>query len=91
LSLVEALNKLPTNTLRLCCSLTPNATPVAQILSARRDDSQGITVAIGPEGDFSPEEEEMQLVRDGGFIPVSLGSSILRSELAAVSALIRFL
>lgn len=42
------------------------------------------TVLIGPEGDFS--EEEVNLAKEKGFIPVSLGSSRLRTETAALAA-----
>ena len=43
-----------------------------------------ITVMIGPEGDFSPEEARLAI--DNGFIPVHLGPSRLRTETAAVTA-----
>lgn len=42
------------------------------------------TVLIGPEGDFSPEEVEMAV--KAGYRPVSLGSSRLRTETAALVA-----
>ena len=42
------------------------------------------TVLIGPEGDFSPEE--VQLAVKSGYRPVSLGSSRLRTETAALVA-----
>lgn len=41
-----------------------------------------VTVLIGPEGDFSPEEIELALRY--GFIPADLGPSILRTETAAL-------
>ena len=41
-------------------------------------------IAIGPEGDFSPEEIEMALQND--FIPVGLGDTRLRTETAGVAA-----
>ena len=43
-----------------------------------------VTVLIGPEGDFSPEEARLALER--GYIPVHLGPSRLRTETAAVTA-----
>ena len=46
--------------------------------------SKEIIILIGPEGDFSPEEEA--LARERGWIPVSLGDSRLRTETAAVVA-----
>lgn len=43
-----------------------------------------VTVLIGPEGDFSPEEAQLALSQ--GYIPVHLGASRLRTETAAVTA-----
>ena len=43
-----------------------------------------VTILIGPEGDFSPEE--VKLAIENGFIPVHLGASRLRTETAAVVA-----
>ena len=45
---------------------------------------QDVTILIGPEGDFSPEEARLAL--DHGFVPVHLGASRLRTETAAVTA-----
>ena len=42
------------------------------------------TILIGPEGDFSKEEVEVAI--SAGFIPVSLGSSRLRTETAGLVA-----
>ncbi len=46
--------------------------------------NQNITVLIGPEGDFSSNEIEMAL--QANFLPVTLGSSRLRTETAAIAA-----
>ena len=43
-----------------------------------------ILILIGPEGDFRPEEVE--LAKQKGFVPVSLGKSRLRTETAGVVA-----
>lgn len=43
-----------------------------------------ITVLIGPEGDFSPEEAQLAL--ENGYVPIHLGASRLRTETAAVTA-----
>ena len=48
----------------------------------RAYDGDDVTVLIGPEGDFSPEEARLAI--DHGFIPVHLGASRLRTETAAV-------
>ena len=45
---------------------------------------ESITVIIGPEGDFSPQEIEMALKQQ--YIPVSLGASRLRTETAGIVA-----
>lgn len=42
-----------------------------------------ILVLIGPEGDFTPQEVE--LAKSAGFIPVSLGDSVLRVGTAATA------
>lgn len=43
-----------------------------------------VTILIGPEGDFSPEEVQMAV--DAGYSPVSLGNSRLRTETAGLVA-----
>lgn len=46
--------------------------------------NQKITVLIGPEGDFSPEEIKLAIQQK--YIPVTLGESRLRTETAALVA-----
>jgi len=48
------------------------------------DAATPITVLIGPEGDFSPEEFRLALA--AGYRPVHLGGSRLRTETAALAA-----
>lgn len=48
------------------------------------DDNENVTILIGPEGDFSLEEVRHAMSK--GFVPVSLGASRLRTETAALSA-----
>lgn len=43
-----------------------------------------LTIAVGPEGGWTPREEELALAH--GWRPVSLGATILRSSTAAVAA-----
>ncbi len=43
-----------------------------------------VTILIGPEGDFSPEEVE--IAKTYGYIPVRLGKSRLRTETAGIVA-----
>ena len=46
--------------------------------------SENAIVLIGPEGDFS--KEEVELAKENGYVPVSLGEARLRTETAAVVA-----
>ena len=46
--------------------------------------SGGVTIVIGPEGDFTDEEWDILLA--GGAVPVSLGGLTLRTETAAMAA-----
>ncbi|WP_375418808.1 RsmE family RNA methyltransferase [uncultured Hymenobacter sp.] len=55
-------------------------TALAQVAGA----GPGCCVLIGPEGDFTPAEIEMALAR--GIRPVTLGTSRLRTETAALAA-----
>ena len=57
---------------------------VTELLCDKYEKGQNTLILIGPEGDFSPEE--VQLAKDNGFIPVSLGDARLRTETAAVVA-----
>jgi 16S rRNA (uracil1498-N3)-methyltransferase len=50
----------------------------------RAYDGNEVTILIGPEGDFSPEEARLAV--EHGYIPVHLGASRLRTETAAVLA-----
>ncbi len=45
---------------------------------------EDITVMIGPEGDFSPEEVKLSV--ENGFMPVSFGATRLRTETAGLYA-----
>src|SRR5690606_25317830 len=50
-----------------------------------RIEAQGrYVILIGPEGDFSPSEIDAAL--DAGYVPITLGSSRLRTETAALMA-----
>jgi 16S rRNA (uracil1498-N3)-methyltransferase len=71
---------------RLICSLEPEAAPIHVALE-ESPIAAPVIITVGPEGDFSPEETT-QLVSLEGFRPVSLGSSVLRSELAVVTAIV---
>ena len=53
-------------------------------LMAMENDNPQVTILVGPEGDFSVDE--VRLAMDHGYVPVSLGECRLRTETAALSA-----
>ncbi len=65
------------NSLKLICSLNNDANEIKDILKNNKKYDK-IIIVIGPEGGLSTEEEK-KLV-DKGFIKVSLGNKILRTE-----------
>lgn len=46
---------------------------------------QSVTVIIGPEGGF--DESEVEMAKEAGFVPVTLGRRILRTETAGITVL----
>ncbi len=70
--------------LKLIASLANGARPLRDILHNHPDTIQA-TWLVGPEGDFSPEETSVAL--GAGFLPVSLGSIVLRVETATLFGL----
>ena len=65
----------------LCCSLASTAQAIKDIPSPKGQ----VAIIIGPEGDFTKEEEQKLI--DFGFEPITLGENILRSETAAIAAI----
>lgn len=66
--------------IRLFCSLLPQARTFRDFST----EAANVHMLIGPEGDFSPQEEQILLKQ--GLHPLSLGSFRFRSETAAVAA-----
>lgn len=76
----QALSPLATQ----CILLNPQATSgLAQILQ-KHDPQKHLFLFLGPEGGFSPKEEEM--MRAAGAIEAKLSRNILRGETAAIAA-----
>jgi 16S rRNA (uracil1498-N3)-methyltransferase len=67
--------------LKLIPHLTGERKLIKDVLADARP--KDILVLIGPEGDFTPEE--IGLALEAGFIPVSLGDTVLRVATAAVA------
>jgi len=70
--------------LLLLASLQPGAVSVKEAL-ASAPGIHAVTVMVGPEGDFTPEEASLAL--EAGAVPVTLGPMILRAETAALYCL----
>jgi 16S rRNA (uracil1498-N3)-methyltransferase len=74
--------------IKLVASLQAEAKPLKEVLReqcAEFPSPRSIALLIGPEGDFTPAE--MGEARAAGFLPVSLGPIVLRSETAALYTL----
>ncbi len=59
-----------------------NENPLRDVMRARGNCGK-LALMVGPEGGFDPEEVKM--ARERGFIPITLGRRILRTETAAIS------
>ena len=70
--------------LKLIASLAPGALPLRETLR-QHPGTTAATLLVGPEGDFSAEETSAALA--AGFLPVSLGSIVLRVETATLFCL----
>lgn len=77
----EAVAYLPGDVLKIMPALSEHSRTLHGIAAG----FQQAFVAIGPEGDFTSDEEE--LARRNGFQPVTLGPLVLRAETAAIAAL----
>ncbi len=79
--LIDYLGEAPA-TPRTRLVLDPEPSPAAAPWSA----GTSLEIAVGPEGGFTPEE--LEAFRLAGFHRVSLGPRILRTETAAIAALV---
>jgi 16S rRNA (uracil1498-N3)-methyltransferase len=81
MSLEQVLERAKDYEARLIPTLDSRTLPLKEALG--KSTSTSVLVLIGPEGDFTPREVE-QAVK-AGFIPVSLGATVLRVETAAIA------
>ena len=68
-----------------CMAEAQPLSAVIQRIGNGLKDCSAVVLAVGPEGDFTPEEFE--LMRHAGFVAAGLGTNRLRSETAALAAL----
>lgn len=80
--LTDLLTQLPPDSTRIIPALSEHSRRLHQLTLAQ---TQAAYILIGPEGDFTPEEET--LAQQQGFQPVTLGPLILRAETAAIATL----
>lgn len=81
LAFKDVLSKFKDYDLKLIPTLCAERKQLKEILQKIKP--KKILVLIGPEGDFTIQEVE--LAKRAGFIPISLGNSVLRVETAAVA------
>jgi 16S rRNA (uracil1498-N3)-methyltransferase len=77
----KTLGNEPASALRLLLSLRDSAQPLQAAAAA----GGPVLFLSGPEGGLSPAEEDAALAQ--GFVPVTLGSRVLRAETAPLAAL----
>ena len=73
--------KFPANEQKFICHCQNYDLPLLKNLYVS---GKNVTVLIGPEGDFTPEEINLAEAKD--FIPAGLGKSRLRTETAGIVA-----
>ncbi|MDZ4787879.1 MAG: 16S rRNA (uracil(1498)-N(3))-methyltransferase [Blastochloris sp.] len=78
-------NYRKSSALKLIASLQSDAKPLRATLAEARENGMKLSEVIyliGPEGDFTPSE--IGQARSAGYLPVSLGPNILRTETATL-------
>lgn len=80
------LERSDSTALRCVLSLAEGSRPLVEVLKDAAPD-RPVWFLSGPEGGLSAAEDER--ARAAGFVPVSLGSRVLRAETAALAALVQ--
>lgn len=88
--LVHVIKNLDPQGIHLFPSLNGHPLHIKEVLSEVKQ-AHTITIFIGPEGDFTPDEA--RLAQENGCMPVSLGSTVLKVETAAIAVVsfVRFI
>ena len=79
------LKNFETRPARRLLSLREGSLLLGKSSAAEFDALAGVVFLSGPEGGLSPDEEALAIA--DGFVPVSLGTRVLRAETAALAAL----
>ena len=66
---------------KLICTVNEKSKTIKSVLS-KIDNSDTIIFVIGPEGGFENKEEEFLI--NNGFVPISFGNNVLRTETASL-------
>ena len=82
-SLPQVLQTLDPDGVHLFPSLHNHPKHIADVL-LKADKQKSVTMFIGPEGDFTPDELDLAIKH--GCVPVSLGDTVLKVETAAIAA-----
>lgn len=82
--LTELLKTPTRDGLKMIAWCEENQQSISAHLLKHQSENIQVQCLIGPEGDFS--QEEISLAKNAGFVPVSLGQTILRTETAALYA-----
>lgn len=69
--------------LKLIPTLEGERLSLKEVFNRQFEKIKKVIIFIGPEGDFSPAE--VSLAKKEGFLPVSLGNSVLRVDTAAIA------
>lgn len=80
----EVLSALANYDFKLIACLSENTKGIKDILRTEKKGKK-VAILIGPEGDFT--KTEINKAQNAGFIPISLGSNVLKSDTAALACL----
>lgn len=84
------LVKLSDYDIKFLCTVNESSQNLKKVLSNMVSGAK-ILFVIGPEGGFTPEEEKVMM--ENGFISISLGNSVLRTETAStfIMSVVRYI
>ncbi len=82
-TLSRFLEGIADDSLILLPTLATSTLPLGEVLA--RSKNENVTILIGPEGDFTPEEAGLAMKKKA--VPVTLGPLVMRTETAALYTL----